>query len=143
MSALASRPSLILFRAFIFVCGLIAVYSGIDIGFGGILSLGMQTGGEFLSVTDAGVFTQQDNHVRFVGGVWLGLGFVILLCALRPAQMKQTLYAIIFAVWVGGLARLSIGDIDVIAGPDAIGSVLLEVVGMPLVAFWLSRLRLA
>ncbi|WP_417520166.1 DUF4345 domain-containing protein [Minwuia sp.] len=142
MSQQHSGPGLILFRIFLCLGGLFIVFTGLDFSLGGIMTMGWQTSGAFLAVTDADAFAAQDNHVRFIGGVWLAVGLLLLLGAVCPRPMKPVLYACFFAIFVGGLARLSAADMDILFGPEVLGSLALELIGMPLVAYWLSRLKL-
>lgn len=142
MSEQRSQLGLILFRIFLGLGGLFIVFTGLDFSFGGIMTMGWQVSTEFLTVTDPDTFAAQDNHVRFIGGVWLTIGLLMLLGAAIPDQMKPVIYACFFAIFVGGLARLTSADADIIFGPNVVGSLALELIGMPIVAFWLSRLRL-
>lgn len=133
---------LILFRIFLALGGIFIVFTGLDFSFGGIKTLGWQIETTFLEITKPDVFAAQDNHVRFIGGVWLAVGLLLLIGAASPGPMRSVLYACFFAIFVGGLARMSVGDADLLVSEAIAGSLALELIGMPLVALWLSRLRL-
>jgi hypothetical protein len=48
---------------------------------------------------------------------------------------------LVFAlIFMGGLARLTVARLDVIFGPDIIGSFLTEVLVMPILYVWLGRI---
>jgi hypothetical protein len=84
-----------------------------------------------------------DTNLRFFGGVWLGLGLVILW--LVPSIERQT--TLFRAAWemifIGGIGRLlSI----VFAGAPPVPFVfftLLEIVGAPLFVYWQHRVARA
>lgn len=137
-----SGIGLILFRIFLALGGLFIVFTGLDFSLGGMKTMGWQTDVPFLQIVEPEAFAAQDNHVRFIGGVWLAVGLLLLLGAASPGPMKQVLYACFFAIFVGGLARLTAADMDLLLSDGIAGSLALELIGMPLVAFWLSRLRL-
>jgi hypothetical protein len=137
-----SGLSLALFRVFLGLGGLFIVFTGLDFSLGGMATMGWQVAGELFTVTNPEAFPAQDNHVRFIGGVWLAIGLLMLLGAAKPGPMRPVLFACFFAIFVGGLARLTAADPDLLFGPEIAGSLALELIGMPIVAFWLSRLRL-
>lgn len=63
-----------LLRGVMALLGLAVVVLGLNIGLGGIRTLGWQGGAvEFLTVTDPALFAVRDSHVRFIGGIWLAL----------------------------------------------------------------------
>ncbi len=45
----------------------------------------------FFTVTDAPVFAVHDSHIRFIGGVWLGLGLVMLAGTLAFRRLRTVL----------------------------------------------------
>jgi Domain of unknown function (DUF4345) len=61
-----------LLRVVLLVVGAVMIALGLNVGLGGIKTLGWQTAGEFVQATDIVAFSNQDNHVRFLGGFWLG-----------------------------------------------------------------------
>lgn len=128
-----------LLRVVLFLIGLIIMVTGINISFGGILTLGWQGSNDFVSITDQVRFNAQDSHVRFLGGVWLTIGVTFVLAALQLARFQSALRFALVATFAGGLARFTQMNLDVTLGSDILPSLIAEVIGMPLLYFWLSK----
>lgn len=126
-------------RAVLVLAGAFIVFTGLDIALGGIATLGWQVPTLFLEVTDPAVFLVQDSHTRFLGGVWTALGILFIVAARAPSAYKPVLYFAYAAVFLGGLARFSQLEFGTIFGPDIIGSLIAELVGMPLLFLWTRR----
>ena len=61
-----------LLRGVLAVVGAFIIFLGLNVGLGGVQTLGWQGGAaDFLTVTNAAVFDVRDSHVRFIGGIWL------------------------------------------------------------------------
>jgi hypothetical protein len=122
-------------RAVLALVGLAIIVLGLNVGLGGIQTLGWQGGvTAFVSVTDPAVFAVRDSHVRFNGGVWLAVGLTLLAGAIWLRQLRTVLVAVAGMVVVGGLVRL--------AGPlpgDVLASLAFELVGFPLLGWWVWR----
>jgi len=88
-------------------------------------------------VTDA----VRDNHVRFIGGVWLGLGLIMPAGGVAFQQLRSVLVAFSAMICIGGLARFSAGDESVLTGTDIAPSLVFEIIAMPLLGFWISKLE--
>ena len=131
--------SLMGLRVVLFLAGLAVVVTGINVSFGGIATLGWQGSPSFFEVTDARRFHAQDSHVRFLGGLWLGIGVLFVLGALHPQPCRKTLLAALGLAFLGGLARLTQGRLDVTLGPDIAGSFVAELVVFPLLALWVAK----
>jgi hypothetical protein len=131
--------SLAWLRVVLFLVGLAVVVTGINVSFGGIATLGWQGSTSFFEVTDARRFQAQDSHVRFLGGLWLGIGVLFLLGGLHPRPCRRALLAALGLAFLGGLARLTQGRLDVTLGPDIAGSFVAELVLFPLLALWVAR----
>lgn len=127
---LALRITLSLAGAFI-------VFTGVNIGLGGMATLGLMGSRDFFAVTDGAAFHVQDSHVRFLGGLWLGVGLIFLASAMRLQALKPTLLVCCTLVFVGGLARFSAMQFDVLFGPRLIGSLAAELLGMPALYIWI------
>jgi hypothetical protein len=119
--------------------GAAIIFLGLNIGLGGMQTLGWQVSRDFITVTDPAVFQVQDNHIRFVGGVWFGVGVLFVLGGFARAQMRGTLVALCLVIAGAGLFRFSAINMDVLSGADIIGSMLFELVGFPLLAYWIWR----
>jgi hypothetical protein len=77
-----------------------------------------------------------DSNLRFYGGVWFGLGLVLLWMLPRLHQEGKLFFAFSLTIFIGGLGRLLS---MVYAGwPPApfIAFTALEIIGMPLLVLW-------
>ena len=127
------------FRAVLFVVGLVIVWTGINVGLGGIATLGLQGPTDFMAITDPSAFAAQDSHVRFLGGLWLGVGLLLAVAAWRLRALKPAVQVVLALIVVGGLARFSALRPDVLFGPQIVGSFLAEVALMPLLLLWSTK----
>lgn len=127
------------FRAVLFAVGLVIVWTGINVGLGGIATLGLQGPADFLAITDPQAFAAQDSHVRFLGGLWLGVGLLLAVAAWRLRALKPAVQVVLALIVVGGLARFSALRPDVLFGPQIVGSFLAEVALMPLLLLWSTK----
>lgn len=126
-------------RAVLGLTGAAIVFLGLNVGFGGIATLGWQGSGSFLDVTDAALYAIRDNHIRFIGGVWLGAGLAMVAGAFALNRLRPVLLGIIGMIVVGGLARFSAGDLGLLTGGAIAPSLVLELVGFPLLGWWIAR----
>ncbi len=80
-----------------------------------------------------------DSNLRFLGGVWLGVGLA-LLWTVPAIEQQGTLFRWLWgAVFLGGVGRLLSWLIIGAPPPSYIGFLLLEIVGAPLFIYWQSR----
>ena len=126
-------------KVVLFCSGLFIVFTGLNIGLGGMETLGWQNQNSFFEVTNQYAFSVQDSHIRFVGGVWLGIGLLFLISITNLSKYKNLLSFSFLLIFFGGLIRLLSMDFNVIFGQDILGSLLAEILGMPLLYFWLDR----
>lgn len=131
--------STVLLRLVLAAAGGFIVFTGVNIGFGGMRSLGRLGSNQFLTVTDSTAFAVQDSHVRFVGGVWLALGLTFMAGAVRLASLRKLLLFGCGLIFLGGFARFSSGDLGSLVSPRLIGSLGAELIGMPVLALWIWR----
>lgn len=124
-------------RAVLALIGTVVVVLGLNVGLGGIRTLGWQGGAvEFLTVTDPDLFAVRDSHIRFIGGIWLAIGVTLAAGAVWLERLRPVLVAIAALVFVGGLVRL--------AGPLPAGvwpSLGLELIGFPLLGWRVARAK--
>jgi hypothetical protein len=120
--------------------GVFTVYAGLNKALGGMRTLGWQGESPYLAVTNEHAFLIQDSHVRFLAGVYSGLGLIFLLAAADPTRFRGALRTACVLIFLGGLARLSQLRFDVTFGPDIVGSMIAEIVLMPILWWWSSRL---
>lgn len=137
--ALGRRAADALLRAVLALAGIVIVLLGLNVGLGGIQTLGWQGDGAFISVTDPALFGVRDNHVRFIGGVWLGVGVLTLAGAVALERMRGVLLALIGIIFIGGLARLSALDPAIFLSAAIAPSFVLELVLFPLLGLWIAR----
>ncbi len=115
------------------------VLSGLNIGLGGIPSLGWGGQKDFLTVTNESDYHIQDSHVRYVGGLWLGMGLFFFLSLTHLARYKPLLLFCFVLIFFGGLLRLFQGQPATTFRLPVLPSLLAELIGMPLLFFWLRK----
>lgn len=129
-----------LLRGVLVVIGAFIIFLGLNVGLGGIKTLGWQGGAvDFLTVTNAPVFGVRDSHVRFIGGVWLALGLLMLAGSFAFQRLRSVLVAAVFMIFVGGIARLSGGDLSLLLSADIAPSFLFEIIIVPLLGVWFTK----
>lgn len=119
--------------------GLAIMVLGLNIGLGGIPTLGWQTSETFIAVTNETVFHVQDSHIRFIGGVWFGVGVIFLMGASLTDRLRGTMVTLSVAIAFAGLFRLSGLDGGVVFSAAILPSLALEIIGFPLLAVWLLQ----
>lgn len=133
--------SLTAFRAVVALAGAIVVFLGLNVALGGMATAGWLGERPFFTVTDDGQYRLLDSHIRFFGGYFAAAGVFLLFAASNPLKYAQALYLVFATIFAGGLARFSLPDMEVFMNPDVFWALAAELVLMPLLAFWLSRLR--
>ena len=126
-------------RGVLVLLGILNVLIGVNVGFGGIRTLGMQGPTNFLEITDQHIFLIQDSHVRYFGGLYIGIGLFLVFAGTRPHKYHSALNLVFFLIFMGGLARLTMNRPDILFGPELIVSFLAEILLMPILYFWLAR----
>lgn len=128
-------------RLLLGVIGLGIIYLGLNIALGGITTLGWRVDPSFVEAIDAEIFAVQDNHTRFLGGVWLTIGLLFAAGAIWLHRFGQTLFWLCCLIAFSGLFRLSAPDLNVITDPRIIRSFALEMILFPLLAYWLHKVN--
>jgi Domain of unknown function (DUF4345) len=129
-----------LLRIVLAIFGAAIIFLGLNVGLGGIQTLGWQGGAvNFLTVTDAQIFAVRDNHIRFIGGVWLALGLIMFAGSFAFQRLRTVLIAFTIMIFIGGLARLSGGDLSLLVSADVGPSFFFEIIIVPLLGFWFMR----
>ena len=136
MSNISSKT----FSIILIVLGALNIFVGINVGFGGIATLGLQGQTEFFEVTDETVFLIRDSHIRYFGGLYFGIGLFLILASTNLRKYHKALNLVFALIFIGGLARFTMMRFDIIFGPDIIGSLLVELVLMPVLYFWLLKI---
>lgn len=119
--------------------GVANILIGINVGFGGIQTLGLQGQTKFFEITNEYQFLVQDSHIRLFGGLYAGIGLFILFAVTNLRKYQTALNLIFYLIFVGGLARLTMFRTDIVFGPDIIGSLFAELIIMPLLYLWLAK----
>jgi len=132
-----SNNSLNWLRAVLFLAGAFTVFTGLNIALGGIATLGWQGPSEYFRITDARGFLAHDSHTRFLGGVWLGVGALLLAAPINPRRFRHQLEFAFALIFLGGLARLGQMSPETTFGPDVVSSLIAELIGMPVLFAWL------
>ncbi|MFD1508286.1 DUF4345 domain-containing protein [Lacimonas salitolerans] len=135
-SASAISRALGLLRLVLLLFGAGVTLSGIDTAFGGIATLGWRGPPDFFSVTNTEAFAVRDNHVRFLAGIWLGMGLILGVAAFQLARLQSVVVAFPAMIFVGGLLRLKQDDRAVLLSPRLLPALVVEPVVCPLVALW-------
>lgn len=126
-------------RVVLILAGLIIIFTGVNTAFGGMLTLGWQGQTTFFEVTDQHSYLVQDSHIRFLGGLWMGMGLLFIFAARNLERHQNVVKFALALIFLGGLARFSQMQLDITFGKEIVGSLVAELVGMPLLYFWLSR----
>lgn len=132
------KPSILL-RTVLLLVGITIIAIGINTGLGGIHTLGLQVPPDFIEIVDAKDYAVQDSHTRFLGGFWLGAGLLFISGCFRLERQRSVLVILLLMGFVGGLARFSALDLNLLLGPDVLPSLAFELAGFPLLAFWLHK----
>lgn len=131
--------SIAIFRVVLVLSGALVVFLGLNVALGGIPTMSWLGERPFLSVTDQAQYALIDNHVRFFGGLFTGLGLFMVLAAADPVKYRQALTITFAAIFVGGLARFSAPETAIVFDDEIITSLAAELLLMPVLIFWLSR----
>ncbi|UWQ93037.1 DUF4345 domain-containing protein [Rhodobacteraceae bacterium M382] len=126
-----------LLNSVVVIVGAVIVFLGLNVGLGGIKTLGWQSSREFVSITDAATFHAQDSHIRFIGGVWFGVGAAFMIGGFAMHMFRSTLIILSALIAIAGLFRLSGMNTEVIFSAAIAPSLAFELVGFPLLAWWL------
>ncbi|MFT5787227.1 MAG: hypothetical protein ACI9KK_002589 [Ascidiaceihabitans sp.] len=121
----------------VMIVGAAIIFLGLNIGLGGIRTLGWQSTRDFISITDAAIFHAQDSHIRFIGGIWFCVGAVFVIGGLAMRTFRPTMIILSAMIAIAGLFRLSDIDSGVIFSAAIAPSIALELIGFPLLAWWL------
>lgn len=128
-----------LLRAVLVVLGLVSAAVAINVAFGGFATLGWQGPRRIVAVTDPDTYLVRDSHVRFYGGLYLGVAIFLVAASGDLVRHRNSLLLVFGLIFAGGLARLTQSEPGVTFGADLGVSTLIELVGMPLLAVWLVR----
>ena len=129
-----------LLRVILFLSGCVIVWLGLNVSLGGIETLGWQGARNFIGIIDdVDTFNVQDNHMRFIAGVWSAVGLLMMLGSIKLNEMRSVLIACVYMIFVGGLSRFSEQDLSVVLGQDIAPSLLAELILFPMLGVWIYR----
>ena len=134
------QKSAIALRILLIVLGVLNILIGINVGFGGILTLGLQGQTKFFEIINEHNFLVQDSHIRFFGGLFGGIGLFLILASTNLRKYQTALNLVFFVIFVGGLARFTMLRTDIVFGREIIISLLVEIILMPILFIWLSKI---
>jgi len=126
-----------LLRPILFLSGVAIIWLGLNVGLGGIQTLGWQGARDFLAVTDAATFAIQDNHTRFIAGVWTSVGVLFIAGAFALTQLRAVMIALIAMIFIGGLMRLTQDDTSLLFSGAIAPSLIAELILFPLLGLWI------
>lgn len=125
-------------RAVLVPLGAVSAFVAVNVAFGGLETLGLQGPTDYFQVTDRDAYLIRDSHARYYGGVYLGIGAFLILASTNLQKYRIALNLVFAVIFLGGLARLTQQEPSVIFGNDLALSTVIELVGMPALAFWLA-----
>lgn len=131
--------STMLLRALLAFIGLCILFLGLDVVFGGIRTSGWMGPTDFVDVISPADFNAQDNHVRFLGGVFTSFGLVFLTGAFLFHSLRITMIVLCSIVFLGGLSRFTTPDLATLLNMAVLPSVLLELFLFPALAVWIFK----
>ena len=126
-------------KSLLWLIGAVIMMMGLNVGLGGIPTLGWLSATDFLQITNEQAYGVQDNHFRFLGGIWFGVGLVFFIGGFKLSGLRLTLIYLCLLIALAGVFRLSAMDAGIIFGVDILPSLLAELIGFPSLAYWLWR----
>ena len=131
------------FQLLILLLAVICFVPGGASAFGGLNGSAALGGGEAVFGADSILRGFADNQYRFGFGVFFAQGLALLFF-LKNMRQQATLFRFVaFALFIGGLGRLSnimeFGVVD----PQVVGPTVIELVIVPLLALWHVRINKA
>ena len=92
-------------------------------------------------MTNTAVYGVHDSHIRFLGGVFMGIGLLFIAGSLALRKLRSVMLAICGTIFLGGLARFSSLDAASLSGVSLLPSLIAELLLFPAIAVWLSRVE--
>ena len=121
--------------------GLVLCGLALNTALGGMMTLGWQFSPLPLDQSDPLTAMRHDNNARFFAGAFAGMGLLLAVSAWRLESMRLVAVSILACMTLGGLARLTQGGYSPLTDTALLPSVLFELVGFPLIAFWTWRAK--
>ncbi|MCP4318243.1 MAG: DUF4345 domain-containing protein [Hyphomicrobiales bacterium] len=128
-----------LLRLLLALIGVVIIFLGFNVGFGGIRTLGWQGPTDYVEIINSSAFRTQDSHFRFLGGVWLGIGIVFFAGAFSLRRLRMVLMVLCGVIFIGGIARLSSLDVRTLLSLSVLPSLLAELILFPAIGYWIAK----
>ena len=106
---------------------------------GGMATLGWQFPATAVPVGETPDHARHDSNARYFAGAFAGLSLIVAAGAFALPALGRTIAIIMLAMALGGLFRLAQSDYSPLTDAALLPSFLFEVVGFPLIAFWIWR----
>ncbi|NNF58577.1 MAG: DUF4345 family protein [Rhodothermaceae bacterium] len=126
-------------RVVLLLAGAFILFTALNVALGGITTMGWQGDAAFFEVTDESAFLIHDSHTRFLGGLWAGGGLLFFAAAFDLRRFGSALQVVLAFIVLGGLARFTQARPDLLFSADIAGSLAAELIGVPMLWFWISR----
>ncbi len=114
---------------------------GANVGLGGIRTMGLQVDPGFVAEVDAEAFFDQDNHVRYLGGVFAAVGAALIAGAIAFRALRPGLVLLLAVAACGALFRFSQAGFDILARGSLLPSLAFELLIFPALAIWVARTK--
>lgn len=134
-----SNYSAIALKIVLLLIGVYGLFISIDFGVGGFTSLGWQGTTEMVEITNPMRYSVQDNHFRFLGGVFSLVSAFMIFAVTDLRKHRQVLNFCFALIIVGGLTRFTAGDFEVLLSPEIGVALFFEIVVIGGLYFWLRQ----
>lgn len=128
-----------LLRAILGITGLVLALLALNTAIGGAGTLGWQFPAVGFEAGEALNAARHDSNARFFAGVFCALSLIVAAGCFWLHALKPTIVAFLLAIAAGGLFRLAQAGYSPLTDTALLPSLLAEVIGAPLLAFWVVR----
>lgn len=125
-------------RIVLALAGFAVVTVGVNVGLGGIATLGWQVSPDYVTIADPAGFATQDSHVRFLGGLFAAIGATLIAGAVMPQRLWPLVCGLCALMPVAGFFRLSDGGAS-LSNSDLYLSLAFEFALFPILSIALWR----
>jgi len=129
----------LLLKTTLLLTGISIIILGADSAIGGLETLGIQVRPDYFTITDSVNYLTRDNHIRFLGGAWIGVGILYVAGAFFPSRLCDPILITIGFVVLGGISRITSPDITIVLQTTILGSLLAELIFFPALGCWLYQ----
>lgn len=129
-----------IFCVIVDLLGCYVVFLGLNNALGGLHTLGWMSNITYFEVIHTEKFLEVDSHYRFYCGIWTAIGLFIVLAMTNLKKYQSGLNLVFTIIFIGGFARFSQMNIDVILTSKILGLLFIEIICMPLLFLWLAKI---